>query len=152
MNGDGVEIVEAAGDGLGDALSRLGVRLVGGVHRERGEQTVGVPEAVEVVEVDVGDEGRVGEVDVAFEELGAKVRAGVDQQRLAGALVVDVDGEASALDVVFAGVLAGVTVTARRRRPGGISGSQQRDLHRPNPTLAGGLKAAVGSRRTATRV
>ncbi len=108
-----------------------GVDLVGGVHRRRtaGEQPVGVAQAVEMVEVDVGDHHGVGQGDVAGEKLPAQVGTRVDEQRLPSVGVVDVDGEARAFDAGLAGPLASVTLTPGDRRPGGVAGAEQRDLH-----------------------
>jgi hypothetical protein len=77
-----------------------------------------------VVEVDVGDDGLVGEGDVVAEELVAQVGAGVDQERLVGALVANVDREPRALDFSFASLLAGVAVAVRRWRPRGVAGPE----------------------------
>jgi len=77
----------------------------------------------------VADEDRVGERDVVGEKLIAEIRAGVDEQRLVGSLVADMDRKSCALDADFAGVLTGVAVAFRRRRPRRVTGPEQRDVH-----------------------
>ena len=91
------------------------------------DEAVGVPEAVEVVEVDVTDDGFVGEGGVGGAELLAEVGRGVDEEALAGALVLDVDGEARALDTLLPGALAGRTLAADGRGPGGVVRSNASD-------------------------
>ena len=126
---DLVEVVVPVGHALGDALAGLRVGLVRGVHGQVREHPEGVAEAVDVVEVDVGDQGGVGQGDVVREELVSEVRAAVDQERFIRSLVADVDREPAPLDAALAGRRAGLTVTAHRRGPGGVAGPEQRDLH-----------------------
>jgi hypothetical protein len=74
-----VEVVVLVGDGLGDALAGRGVCLVSGVDREVAGQSEDVARAVEVVEVDVRDDGGVGDGQPLAEKLVAKIGAQVDQ-------------------------------------------------------------------------
>jgi len=59
---------------------RLRVRLVGGVHRQVVEEAVGVPEAVEVVEVDVCDDAGVRKRDVLAEELRPEIWTKIEEE------------------------------------------------------------------------
>jgi len=124
------QVVVLPADRLGDALAGFRVGLGRGVHRQVARQPVDVAQAVEVVEVDVGDQPRVREPDARVEKLAPEVRAEVDQERLAGPVVRDVDGEPRPRDPPVAGRPAGVTVAADRRRPRRVARSQERDPHR----------------------
>ncbi len=68
-----VEVVVALVDARSDALTGDGVGFGGGVDRKPVDESVGVAQTVEVVEVDVGDDGLVGKRGVGGEELLAEI-------------------------------------------------------------------------------
>ena len=123
------EVVVLVADRLGDALVGGGVGLRRRVDREPVDQPIRVAEPVEVVEVDMRHDAGVGQLDVVSEELAPEVGAEVDEQRLAGALVGDVDREPRARHPALARRGAGVAVAADRRRSGGVTGAEEGDPH-----------------------
>jgi hypothetical protein len=97
MHRDGIEIVVPASDTRGDALSRDRISIVCSIHWKIVKKSIGVPESVQMIKMDVCDDSRVGKRDSVTLELGSEVRTRIDQYRTTP-LALNVDRKPGALD------------------------------------------------------